>query len=169
METYEEAPPAPRGQRRRRQQRRQQRPHHVSPGLRTALVAVRTVLLLCSLYLLGVFIDQYLRRPVRGGNNGRNLNNPQLLAVLILAAVSTGWSLCSLLGTCVWHAAGAATVMAAVDAVNSGAMVAVAVLLRDYASPGVCANHGIGMGAGAGNMVRCRLLRGAFGVSVGAA
>ena len=154
----EKAPSVLRGQRRPRS-------HHASPRLRALLLAVRTMVLLCSLYLLGVFIDRYLRTPVRRNGGGRNLNSAQSLAVLILAAVSTGWSLSSLLGTCMWHAAGAATAMAIADIVNVGAMIAVAVLLRSFAGPGACANSD----TGSGKSLRCPLLRGAFGVAIGAA
>jgi len=124
----------------------------VSPLLYSLILFFRTFILLCSLYILGLFIWRYVRYSKSGST----------LAILILSAVSFGWSLLSLFTTltCLGHSK-IAGFNVLVDTVYVGVTVAIAVLLRDYAGTSC---------GGTGTQRRdCRLLRAAFGISVGLA
>jgi len=131
--------------------RRSRRSNHASPFLRTLLLVVRIILLLCSLYLLGLFIFRYIRRS----------KSASTLVILILSGVSTLWSFLSLFSTCFGHTK-VSGFNSLVDAVHVGAMIAISILLRRYAK-NVCS------GMSGKGLRDCNMLRAAFGMAVGMA
>ncbi|KAF8460072.1 hypothetical protein BDZ91DRAFT_799278 [Kalaharituber pfeilii] len=126
------------------------RSHHPSPFLRLTLLLLRVLILLCSLFILCLFIWWYVRRS----------KSSTTLAVLILAAISSGWALFSLVLTVIGHSK-VVSVMALVDLVHVGALIAISILLRDQ--------PGRSCGPGGTSRRDCQLLKSAFGFAVGLA
>jgi len=96
---------------------RRRRSTPVSPLMRGVLLILRTLLLLCSFYILWLFVFWFVRR-------GRHSS---ALAVLILSAVSAGWSFISLWATCFGHQK-LAIFMVVVDLLGMAVMIAVTIL-----------------------------------------
>lgn len=133
---------------------------HPKPLLRTLLSAIRTLILLLSLYLLGLFI--YLIVEITRSNTGITETRPnrETLAILIISGASSLWALFSFITTCFGHTK-TGLVMVIVDLLYMGAFIGVSILLKSEGYRNCRALFPSG-----GARRDCNLLRAAFSFAI---
>lgn len=133
---------------------------HPKPLYRILLSAIRTLILLLSLYMLGLFI--YLIVEISRSDQGitSTRGNRETLAILIISGASSLWAFFSFLTTCFGHTK-TGFLMVVVDLLYMGAFIGVSILLKSEGYRNCKALFPSG-----GQRRDCNLLRAAFAFAI---